>query len=304
MTTVLRRALRALALGAAFVCLTAATAMAQAPAEAPAPPEAGAGVPSHDCSRWPASIYDDASATCVCPQNMWWNLRGDACLPKEHAAGEFCSTVWPGSQPAFGPGGSYRCVCAPPLLWNAEATACRMPPTIGEDDCTRQWPGTLPVLSPSGVEFECRCPGGRRWDESTSTCVGGAPVVRVSPGFFSDGAAPGQGPAEAPVPPAAAVAPAPGFGPPSSATAPAFTPPPASGPAPSPAYAPPPAAGAAAPPPSTGNPACDSLLAEIRARAQAGQASQADALGMKAAIAGCDPKAISDASRSTRPTQR
>ncbi|HEY2773831.1 MAG TPA: hypothetical protein VGK20_07240 [Candidatus Binatia bacterium] len=264
--------------------------------------------PSHDCSRWPASTYDDASGTCVCPQGMWWNLRGDACLPREHAAGEFCTTVWPGSQPFFFGAGGYRCICAPPTVWDSQATACRQPITTGSDeDCQRQWPGTMPVLSPSGADSECRCPGGRRWDEVSRGCVPGAPVV-ASRGYFAEGyptAAPGGpgGQPQAAMPGAVGQAPGvagqatgvpdqPPGGYPGGATLPRGG---------GPASPPPPAAAAGqAPPPS---PECESLLAEIRGRAAAGQTDQADALGMRAAVAGCDPAAISDASR-TKPAQR
>jgi hypothetical protein len=145
-----------------------------------------------------------------------------------------------------------------------------MPRPSGEAECTQEWPGTLPVLSPSGTEYECRCPGGHRWDEGSRACVAGAPVVVAAPGFYGDAAPP-------------------------AAPRPAF-PLPAAGPAPGAA----PSTAPAARPPSSAN--CEGMLAEIRALAEAGQAGQADALGMKAAIAGCDPTAISDASRA-RPQQ-
>jgi hypothetical protein len=244
---------------------------------------------SRDCSRWPASVYDETTSSCVCPQSMWWNLRGDACLPREHAAGEFCVTVWPGSSPFLIAGGGYRCVCAPPLLWDAQATACRPPAPMGEVDCSTEWPGTLPVLSPSGTEFECRCPGGKRWDEANRSCVGGAPVVPAMRGYYGDGTAPGTA---VPGPPAyAAPGPAAGAPPgyPAPGTAPGYAAPDAA-PVPAPVI---PGAGAGA----ASNPKCDALLAEIRGRAQAGQSAESDALGMKAAVAGCDPAAISDAAR-------
>ena len=242
---------------------------------------AAAAEEGHDCSRWPASVFDAAKGSCVCPAGMWWNLRGDACLPREHAAHEFCATMWPGSDPYFVAGGGYRCVCAPPLVWNPKATACRPVPTIGEEDCTREWPGTMPVVSPSGTEFDCRCPNGRRWNESTRSCVDGAPVVPALHGFFPQEERPGA------LAPAVPVAPgAPG----SAAPAPSALPGEAAG------------AGAVAPPPAAAaspgsNPQCEALLSEIRMRAAAGQADQADALGMRAAIAGCSPAAISEASR-------
>ena len=163
---------------AAFVTCSVAVAASAAYAQ-----PAGGGVAQvagpRDCSRWPASVFDDPTSSCVCPPNMWWNLRGDACLPREHAAAEFCSTVWPSSSPYLMSGGGYRCVCAPPLMWNEQATACRPPAASVEMDCQSEWPGTLPVLSPSGTEYECRCPGGRRWDEPSRACVAGAPVVAV-----------------------------------------------------------------------------------------------------------------------------
>lgn len=278
----------------------------------PLPSVSGAQTPpAHDCSRWPASVFDEASASCVCPQGMWWNLRGDACLPREHAAHEFCTTVWPSSDPYFVAGGGYRCVCAPPLIWNAEATACRPTVPIGQEDCTAEWPGTLPVLSPSGTEFECRCPAGRRWDETNRSCVDGAPVVTVSKGFFPDGS--GADPSAAPVPgsprglPPSGAAPLPAS---PSPTVPAGTelpdedaPREAPGRAAGegPAYAPPTGPGSAAPgtaaPSAVANPKCEALLSEIRGRAAAGQNDQADALGMRAAVAGCDPAAISEAAR-------
>jgi len=43
------------------------------------------------------------------------------------------------------------------------------------------------------------------------------------------------------------------------------------------------------------------MLADIRARAAAGRGAEADALGMQAAVAGCDPKAISDAAKVRKP---
>jgi hypothetical protein len=267
---------------------------------------------AHDCSRWPASVFDEVSGSCVCPQGMWWNLRGDACLPREHAAHEFCTTVWPSSDPFFVAGGGYRCVCAPPLIWNAEATACRPTVPIGQEDCTAEWPGTLPVLSPSGTEFECRCPAGRRWDETNRACVDGAPVVSVSRGFFPDGsgADPGMAapvPGGVPSPPRAAGVP--DAGSPAATMPPGMEPPaqdspreiPGRSPGEGPAYAPPAGPGAASPGAAgqgaAVNPKCEALLSEIRGRAAAGQSDQADALGMRAAVAGCDPAAISEASR-------
>lgn len=310
------------------VLATAALATAATVATAQTEPPAAPAV-VQDCSRWPASSYDPVSGTCLCNQGLWWNLRGDACLPKEHAAGEFCGMVWPGSQPLFTTGGGYRCVCLPPLLWDSQAVGCRAPMVDGEEDCLREWPGTLPVLSPSGTEFECRCPGGRRWDDARRTCVDGAPVVGVARGYFvPDGAlAPGRGPsAPSEMPPAGAApyeAPrgAPGEFP--RGAMPTDEPPPRAWPqgAP-PATLPqddagrpdtgavdprdargalPPPNGDSAAPPASSDPKCEALLAEIRARAGAGQAAQADSLGMKAAIAGCDPKAIADAARVRKP---
>jgi hypothetical protein len=283
------------ALAGALLFLPAASG-AQAPP--PAAPE-GAAAAAGDCSRWPASVYETASAACVCPQGMWWNLRGDACLPREHAAKEFCSTVGPGSDPYFTAGGGYRCVCAPPLLWNAEATACRAPYTTGDDDCTTEWPGTLPVLAPSGVEFECRCPGGRRWDETTRSCVPGAPPVASLHGFF-----PQQAPdADAPVAPRPG---GPGGAGPDRGAYPgegggAPTPPvPGDGNAGGPGAVP--AAIPRVPPAPTGE--CESLLSDIKGRAAAGRSDEADALGMKAAIAGCDPAAIAEAVRAPKPGAR
>lgn len=282
------------------VALAPAVARGQVPAPLPEPAPV-----SRDCSRWPASVYDEASANCVCPAGMWWNLRGDACLPREHAAGEFCSTVWPSSQPLFVANGGYRCVCAPPLLWDAQATGCRPPLASGEEECSVEWPGTLPVLSPSGTEFECRCPGGRRWDDNSRTCVGGAPVIRATRGVFTepyDPPAPGM--REAPVAPGATIPPS---APPTVAPGPARSPGDPIAPGDDGARAVPQAppgqrpAQADAPPRSTGNATCDALLAEIRARAAAGQPDQADAMGMRAAVAGCDPTAIADAARVPAP---
>lgn len=260
--------------------LGAALLPAPAPAQTADP---AATADQRDCSRWPASAYDDAKGACVCPSGMWWNMRGDACLPREHAAHEFCSTMWPGSDPYFIAGGGYRCVCPPPLVWNAEATACRPVPALGDEECTREWPGTMPVVSPSGTEFDCRCPGGRRWDEATRSCVEGAPVVPALRGFFpQEGPASGTAPAPAPAAPMA----------PAGGTDPGAMEPPAAAPAA------PPAAAAGAPGASVpSNPKCDALLAEIRTRAAAGQADMADSLGMKAAIAGCSPAAIAEAAR-------
>lgn len=278
-------------LAAAAALAFAAAAHAQAP-EVPSTAVVGSDAVVRDCSRWPASSYDEATGTCVCPPGMWWNLRGDACLPREHAAGEFCATVWPGASPFFVSGGGYRCVCAPPLLWDSQATACRMPVSVGEADCTAEWPGTFPVLSPSGTEFECRCPGGFRWDEGSRACVAGAPVVPYARGFSNEGAV-----APPPVPGQAA----PGVPSPTGPTYPGLG---------EPGFAPPSAGpdarpqgqgaapGAMIPPVPRGDDSkCARLLAEIRGRAQAGQAPEAEALGMKAAVAGCDPAAIAEASR-------
>ncbi|HXC52856.1 MAG TPA: hypothetical protein VN634_18365 [Candidatus Limnocylindrales bacterium] len=308
MNNLLRGALVA-ALVVAVHSMHQPAAMAQ-PANAPLP------AAPHDCSRWPASVYDEATGTCLCAQGLWWNLRGDACLPKEHAAGEFCGTVWPGSQPLFTSGGGYRCVCIPPLMWDSQATACRAPMVDGAEDCLREWPGTLPVLSPSGTEFECRCPGGRRWDDGRRNCVDGAPVVSVARGFFvPDSAVPPIGNEVPPAPPFPGNAAPPA--PPSSEEplprggadlAPGGenalpragereTEPPRAGtdyPR-GPATAARPPAPTYEAPPRGSSATCDALLAEIRARAAAGQASQADSLGMKAAVSGCDPKAIADA---------
>jgi len=273
---------------AALLCSLAVSATSVRAQQPPAT-AGGDGVVAKDCSRWPASVYDDMSGGCVCPQGMWWNLRGDACLPREHAAGEFCSTVWPASSPYLTAGGGYRCVCAPPLLWDSQATACRPAVPLGEADCATEWPGTLPVLSPSGTEFECRCPGGRRWDEGQRSCVAGAPVV--TRGYFSDGAA-GSAPGGA----------APGYTPPAAGAPDYVAPAPGAAPQGVPGYAdpgvPPAAAPIPIPPPPAGSSAkCDMLLAEIRARAAAGQTAESDALGMKAAVAGCDPAAIAEAAR-------
>jgi len=261
-----------------------APALLPAAAEAQTAPEAAI-AEQKDCSRWPASVFDVSKGACVCPAGLWWNMRGDACLPREHAAHEFCSTMWPGSDPYFVAGGGYRCVCPPPLVWNAEATACRPVPALGEEDCTREWPGTLPVVSPSGTEFDCRCPGGRRWDEATRSCVDGAPVVSALRGFF-----PQEEPAAGAIPPPAGGLPA---APPATIPDAGTLAPPGGSPA-----GPPAAAGEL---PS--NPKCDALLAEIRARASAGQTDVADSLGMKAAIAGCSPAAIADAARA-KPSSR
>ncbi len=281
-----------LAAVAAFALATVAHAQVPEVPEVPQTAVAGEAPAVRDCTRWPASAYDAAAGSCVCPPGMWWNLRGDACLPREHAAGEFCSTVWPGSSPYFVSGGGYRCVCAPPLLWDAQATGCRLPATVGETDCTMEWPGTLPVLSPSGTEFECRCPGGLRWDEATRSCVAGAPVVPFARGFPDEGAM---------IPPVAPGAPrAPGATFP-SAPAPAPTGPtyPGLGDAPGGAQQQAPEARIPPAPPADDS-KCARLLAEIRGRAQAGQVPEAEALGMKAAVAGCDPAAIAEASRAPR----
>lgn len=271
-------------LAAVAVLALAAAAHAQAP-EVPSTAVVGEDPVVRDCSRWPASVFDSSTGGCVCPQGMWWNLRGDACLPREHAAGEFCSTVWPASSPYFVSGGGYRCVCAPPLLWDSQATACRMPVSVGEADCTAEWPGTLPVLSPSGTEFECRCPGGLRWDEATRSCVAGAPVVPYARGFSNEGALappPVQPGADAPQGPPLTGPSYPGLGegpPPQQGTSPGAVIP---------------------PPPPADDGKCARLIAEIRARAQAGQVPEAEALGMKAAVAGCDPATIAEASRAPR----
>jgi hypothetical protein len=272
-------AVRVLALVLFGAALPASPGLAQ-----PSPPATSmvqaAPAGAQDCSRWPASIYDPATASCVCPASMWWNLRGDACLPREHAAAEFCTTVWPSSSPFLMSNGGYRCVCAPPLMWNEQATACRPPAASIEMDCTSEWPGTLPVLSPSGTEYECRCPGGRRWDEPSRSCVAGAPVVAMGRGFYGDDPS----------------APPPASGPGSVPQQQAFpSPVPYGQPAPLAPVAPPAAAipGAGTAPSAE----CARLLAEIRMRAQAGQTAEADALGMKAAVEGCDPASIADAAR-------
>lgn len=264
--------------------LAASTASAQAPLQDAAPSVGSGSQVPRDCSRWPASVFNEESQSCACPAGMWWNLRGDACLPREHAAAEFCSTVWPSSSPYLIAGVGYRCVCAPPLLWDAQATGCRQPVQIGESECTAEWPGTLPVLSPSGTEFECRCPGGQRWDEGVRSCVAGAPVVPVSRGFYGEEGAAGPGLAPGAPPPAGA-----GGWPATAPTNPATA---------DPAAASPPVPVVPIPPvPAAAGGRCEALLSEIRGRAQAGQTAEADALGMKAAVAGCDPAAISEAAR-------
>ncbi len=280
---------RVLALLLSCITVIAAPSAFAQPLPGSAPVAAGAG--PRDCSRWPASVYDETAAACVCPSGMWWNLRGDACLPQQHAAAEFCSTVWPSSSPYLMSGGGYRCVCAPPLMWNEQATACRPPAASVEMDCASEWPGTLPVLSPSGTEYECRCPGGRRWEETSRSCVAGAPVVAMGRSYGDD---PTNGPGYVPpAPPSAYPTPPPGSGasslsPPPTAGAGAGVGPGVAAPAPIP--------GAGSAPSAE----CAPLISEIRMRAQAGQTDEADALGMKAAIAGCDPAAIADAARAKR----
>lgn len=275
--------LRVLA-AATVVALAAADSQAQV---VPMPP----GPVARDCARWPGTVFDQTTSSCLCPQGMWWNMRGDACLPREHAAGEFCAAVWPGSQPlslAFG----YRCICMPPLQWDEEGGACLATSVSGDEECSRQWPGTMPVLSPSGKEFECRCPGGKRWDEPSRLCVDGAPVVTVAPGLFpppAPGAVPSPAPGGAP-PPAHAPAEIPGGPPPSLPEDPGQ---PDTGPMPAPPEHQPGIPPVRAAP--NGN--CEGMLAEIRGLAAAGRAAQADSLGMKAAVAGCDPAAISEAAR-------
>lgn len=296
------------------VSLTSGAWAPAAQAQVPSPP-AEAAAPERDCSRWPGSVFDAAAAVCVCPPSLWWNLRGESCLPREHAATEFCTTVWPSSSPYFVSGGGYRCVCAPPMLWNAEATACRPPVTTGDQDCQVEWPGTLPVLSPSGTEFECRCPGGQRWDETRRSCVAGAPVVKPARGFYDDGSMTPP----APVAPAPDVAPggmppdgvpafpvAPGPGAPASGGSvdvPAWPTAPVVAPSAPPTAAVPRVPSAPVAPRAGGKAVCDSLIAEIRGRAAAGQTAQADQLGMRAAVSGCDPTAIADAAR-TKPAGR
>jgi hypothetical protein len=311
-TATTRASLRRSAALLLAIWLPAAAASAQTDLQpvAPAAPQGalppGAG---RDCSRWPQSAYDEATGSCVCPSGLWWNLRGDACLPKEHAAGEFCTTVWPGSEPFFVGVGGYRCVCAPPLLWDEQATACRSPIYAGgEEECQSEWPGTLPVLSPSGTESECRCPGGRRWDEASRSCVPGAPVISQR-AFVQEYGAPAGG---IPIPPPPAGYPSgpsdlvPGGAAPGSGTNPEDPNAPGPGTRALPEPGAPPAAagggpglqGIPSPPPRAGgNSNCDALLAEIRSRAAAGDSASADALGMKAAVSGCDPNAISEAAR-------
>ncbi len=253
---------------------------------ATAPPAEGAATgvgAAQDCARWPASKFDPVAQACLCPDGMWWNLRGDACLPREHAAAELCGNAWPSSQPVFVEGGQYRCVCPLPSLWDPASAVCAVPPTVGAQECGEEWPGTMPVLAPSGTEFECRCPGGRRWDQVSRGCVDSAPPAGAARMFFPTVALPpsaaGPGPGHFG---AGVAAPDGGFRQPRPEDSSALS---SGGAAPLPVPAP------SAPSP------CETLLAEIRGRAAAGQKAEVDALGMRAAVRGCDPAAISDAVR-------
>lgn len=280
------RALRTLATASLLLNLLARGVGAQplpaAEGGAAAPPPAAA----QDCARWPASRFDPVAQACLCPDGMWWNLRGDACLPREHAAAELCGSAWPSSQPVFVEGGQYRCVCPLPSLWDPASAACAVPPTVGAQECGEEWPGTMPVLAPSGTEFECRCPGGRRWDQGSRGCVDSAPPAGAARMFFPTVAIP-----PTPVAPGAGdrgAGPAPDAG----VRQPGVQDPAAL-----------PSGGAApmvVPAPSASSP-CEALLAEIRGRAAAGQKAEVDALGMRAAVRGCDPAAISDAVRGAAP---
>ena len=246
------------------------------------PPAAG-----QDCARWPASRFDPVAQACLCPDGMWWNLRGDACLPREHAAAELCGSAWPSSQPVFVEGGQYRCVCPLPSLWDPVSAACAVPPTVGAQECGEEWPGTMPVLAPSGTEFECRCPGGRRWDQVSRGCVDSAPLAGAARMFVPTVALPPSATAPRPGEYGAGTAVPNGGAWQAEAEEPAALP----------------SGGAApmgVPEPSASSP-CEALLAEIRGRAAAGQKAEVDALGMRAAVRGCDPAAISDAVRGPAP---
>ncbi|HYB99075.1 MAG TPA: PASTA domain-containing protein [Candidatus Limnocylindrales bacterium] len=306
---------------------------------APAAPALPAAPVMADCSRWPGSSYDRVIGACRCPEGQWWGLHGDRCEPREKAAGDVCSSKWPGSIPAFTGEGTFHCTCPPEKPWNAEALECGASTHEVGAECQSRWPGTVAVLSPSGTDYECRCPMGMRWEESRSRCdasvaveagagtapaAGAAPGVagprergdsslsmpppvedenwdEAQPGRFEDGAgdrygdaprgsdryrdargdgggddrygnAPdggGGGDDQVPWPP------------------------------PRPYEAEPASPGDHAPPPHDAaaeeEGPCAAILAEIRGRAGAGQRAQADALALRAATRGCDPKAIADA---------
>lgn len=231
-----------------------------------------------DCSRWPGSVFDPASASCRCVDGQWWRLDGEGCTSRDDAAAQFCAKEWPGSVPAWSASGLLQCACPPDLYWDEEARACGAAPIGAATDCSERWPGTTPVFSPGAFAYECVCPNGTRWDERRNRCQDA-----TEPAFA----------ATAPLPPAPAMPPPPGAAPePAGQGVPV-----------PPSSAPPPGAeeGGVPPPPpaaSGGGGAggeCERLLSEIRGRAAAGQAREADALALRAATRGCDPGAISDA---------
>lgn|GEM_PF-2496209 len=240
-----------------------------AAAAAPAPGSvAGAGA-APDCSRWPGSVADPATGSCLCSGGQWWRFDGQGCATREQAAALFCSAAWAGSVPVWS-SGSFHCDCPPELFWDAEALSCGGASAEAAADCSERWPGTAPVFSPGASAYECACTDGSRWEESRQRCQASVESV---------------GGVVAPQLPSAAAGVA--------------SPPDLSSPAPPTLNADAPAAG----PSSTGGAAaasdsgCGSLLAEIASYARARQGPEAESLALRAATRGCDPGAISEAVR-------
>ncbi len=220
-----------------------------------------------DCSRWSGSVADPASGACRCATGLWWKLDGAGCATREEAAAQFCSGEWAGSRPTWSTSGDFHCDCSADLFWDAEAQACGAPHPDAGADCNERWPGTRPVFSPGATAYQCVCPGGSRWEESQHRCQ-----ISVDAGGLGM-MVPAAPAAQVPIQPAT----------PSQQAPSADT------------YG---DGGAqpdgAAPVDDSG---CESLLAEIRGRAAAGQTSQAEGLALRAATRGCNPGAISAAVR-------
>lgn len=224
----------------ALVALAVAFGAERATAQAEVPSSRG-------CEAWPGSLYDSVTGSCRCPQGQWWNMRGDACRLREEVADEVCARVWSGSKATWLEDGSYRCVCPSLLVWDAATQGCRAPARRGDTICSSRWPGTVPVLSPSGEDFECRCPGGWRWESPKLACVPDAPAASTGPSVAPPATAPRPEfsqpqttiPAEPRSEPDAARTPPAPVPPPHVAEPPLLPPPAASPPPPPPAAGPP-----------------------------------------------------------------
>ncbi|HYC56274.1 MAG TPA: PASTA domain-containing protein [Candidatus Binatia bacterium] len=260
-------------------------------------------------SKWSGSVpvfRGDGTFHCICPPDRPWNAETMECSGSSKEAAAECQSRWPGTVPVLSPSGTdYECRCPMGMRWEQSRARCDASVALEGHGAPPQRPdagGVAPDPIPppdeegwdEGEPGHLDDPGSQRYEE------------RDGPeGQFSDddqvpwpprrdgdrspgGARDDLGDVDADRGNAGAgredlAPPAPDDGDTAQPPGRVVTP----------------GSNAQRGPGSDGNAEeegpCAALLAEIRGRAGAGQAAEADALALHAAGKGCDPEAIAAA---------